>query len=163
MQCNFDIVLAWRHCKVYWNGNVPSLRAPEKRMQSQISDEIYIVNRYKPHIHRVHKKFYLNCISLKRRGNSWESGCIQIFATQWLMGHSPCKYVKDVCLILKRKIHTGGPGRKEYFWEINISAKTAEFVIYIQNLWIWAVNEEILKIVINICVRFSIYTDAVAS
>ena len=58
-------------------------------------------------IHRVHKKFHLNCIHLKRRGDWWESRQIQIFAMQWLMGHSPCKYVKDVRLILKRKFCTG--------------------------------------------------------
>ena len=47
--------------------------------------------------------------------------------------------------------------------EINIFVKTAEFVICIQNLWICAVNEEILKNVIYIRVRFSISADTVAS
>ena len=36
-----------------------------------------------------------------------------------------------------------------HFWEINISTKTAEFDIHFLNLWICAVNEEILKNVIN--------------
>ena len=97
----------WHHCKVYWNVNVLNLRAQQKMMQSQISYEIFIVNRYYPHIHRVHKKFHLNCISLKLRGDSLESGQILIFAVQWLMGLSLPKYVKDVRLILKRKIYTG--------------------------------------------------------
>ena len=47
-------------------------------------------------------------------------------------------------------------GRNTHFWKINISVKTAEFVICVQNLWICAVNEEILKNVINIHMRFSI-------
>ena len=46
-------------------------------------------------------------IRLKCRWNSWQSGRIQIFAMQWLMGLSPQKYVKAVRLILKRKFHTG--------------------------------------------------------
>ena len=33
-------------CKVYWNANVPHHRAQQKMMQSQISYEIFIVNRY---------------------------------------------------------------------------------------------------------------------
>ena len=70
----------WRHSKVYWNVNVPNLRAQQKIIQSQISYEIFIVYRYYPHIHRVHKKFHLNCIRLKRRGDLLESGQIQIFA-----------------------------------------------------------------------------------
>ena len=36
----------WCHCKVYWNLNVPTLRAQQKMMQSQISYEIFIVNKY---------------------------------------------------------------------------------------------------------------------
>ena len=55
----------------------------------------------------MQKKLHLYCIRLKCHGDWWESGQIQIFTGQWLMGHSPCKYVKDVCLILKRKFHTG--------------------------------------------------------
>ena len=47
----------------------------------------WLVNRNKPLIHRVHKKFYLNCIRLKHRRDWWDNGQIQIFATQWLMGH----------------------------------------------------------------------------
>ena len=39
-------------------------------------------------------------------------------------------------------------GRNTHFWEINIAAKTAEFVICVQNLWICTVNEKILKNVI---------------
>ena len=46
-------------------------------------------------------------IRFKRRGDSWENGQIQIFAEQWLMGLSPQKYVKDVSLILKKKLNTG--------------------------------------------------------
>ena len=53
-------------------------------------------------------------------------------------------------------------GKNTHFWEINISAKTAEFIC-VQNLWICTVNEEILKNVINIRTRFSISVDAVAS
>ena len=34
----------WRHCMVYWNVNVPNLRAQQKMMQSQISHEIFTVN-----------------------------------------------------------------------------------------------------------------------
>ena len=45
-------------------------------------------------------------IRLKRRWNFWQSGRIQIFAVQSLMGLSPQKYIKDVHLILKRKFHT---------------------------------------------------------
>ena len=46
-------------------------------------------------------------IRLKRHGDSWESGQIQIFAMQWLMGLPLQKYVKEACLILKWKFHTG--------------------------------------------------------
>ena len=45
-------------------------------------------------------------------------------------------------------------GKITHFWKINIFAKTVEFVIYVQNLWICAVNKEILKTVINIRARF---------
>ena len=48
----------WCHCKVYWNANVPNLRA-QKMMHSQISYEIFIVYLY---LSQVHKKFDLNCI-----------------------------------------------------------------------------------------------------
>ena len=51
--------------------------------------------------------WHLNWILLKCWGDSWESGQIQIIAMQWLMAPSPHKYV---CLILKRKFHTG-PGQ----------------------------------------------------
>ena len=54
-------------------------------------------------------------------------------------------------------------GKSAHFWEINIFAKTAEFIICIENLWICTVNGEILKNVINICARFLISTDAMAS
>ena len=47
-------------------------------------------------------------------------------------------------------------GKNTHFWEINISMRTAEFVICIQNLWKCTVNEEILKNVINIA-RYSLY------
>ena len=40
--------------------------------------------------------------------------------------------------------------RNTHFWEINISVKTAEFIICVQNIWICAVKEDILKKVINI-------------
>ena len=51
------------------------------------------------------------------------------------------------------------PGRNTHFWEINISVKTAEFVICVQNLWICTVNEEILKNLISIFAQFSISAD----
>ena len=54
-------------------------------------------------------------------------------------------------------------GRNTHFREGNISAKRAEFVICIQNFLICAVNEEILKNVINNSKQFSIPVDAVAS
>ena len=59
----------WPHCKDYWNAYVPSVRAQRKMMQSHISYKIFIVNRYLPRIHRVHKKFHLNCI----RNDSFET------------------------------------------------------------------------------------------
>ena len=96
----------WRYCKVYWNANVPNLRAQQKMMLSQISYEIFIVNRYKLLIHRVHKKFHLHCIRLKYRREWWDNGQIQIFAAQWLMGHFCARICPIVHLILK-KIHTG--------------------------------------------------------
>ena len=49
------------------------------------------------------------------------------------------------------------------FWEINISSTTAEFIICFQNLWICAVNEKILKNVMNIHARFSISSDVMAT
>ena len=49
-------------------------------------------------------------------------------------------------------------GKSTHFWKINIFAKTAEFVIFVQNLWICAVNGEILKNVIKILMQFYIYT-----
>ena len=52
-------------------------------------------------------------------------------------------------------------GKSTHFWEINIFAKTAEFVICVENLWICTVNGEILKNVINICARFPISKAAV--
>ena len=55
----------------------------------------------------MHKKFPLNCICLKCCEDWWDCGQIQIIAAQWLMGRSPWKYVEDVRLIIKRKIHTG--------------------------------------------------------
>ena len=45
-------------------------------------------------------------------------------------------------------------GKSTHFWKINIFTKTVELVISIQNLWICAVNREILKNVIKIHVRF---------
>ena len=36
----------WSNCVVYWNENVPNLRAQQTMMQSKISSEIFIVNRY---------------------------------------------------------------------------------------------------------------------
>ena len=33
-------------CKVYWNSHIPRLRAQQKMVHSQISYEIWIVNRY---------------------------------------------------------------------------------------------------------------------
>ena len=59
-------------CKVYWNSHVPHLRAQHKMMQSQISYQIFIVNRYYPFIHRVHKLFPLNLICLKLRWYCWD-------------------------------------------------------------------------------------------
>ena len=53
-------------------------------------------------------------IRLKRRGDSWESGQIQIFAVHRLIGLSPLKYVKDVRLILKRKFHIGWYKTRSY-------------------------------------------------
>ena len=70
-------------CKVYWNTNGWTC------------------------VHRVHKKFHLNCIRLKRRGDWFDTGQIQKFATQWLKGHFGVQICQDVRLILKRKIHTG--------------------------------------------------------
>ena len=60
-------------------------------------------------VHRVHKKFHLNCIRLKHRGDWWESGQIQIFNCTVTDSTFAVQigYVKDVRLILKRKIHTG--------------------------------------------------------
>ena len=52
-------------------------------------------------------KNVLHCICLKCRWDLLESRSIQIIAAQWLMGHPAPKYVKDVCLILKMKFHTG--------------------------------------------------------
>ena len=45
---NVTLLLFWllRHCKVYLNANVPNLKAQKKMMQSQISDEIFVMNRY---------------------------------------------------------------------------------------------------------------------
>ena len=104
------LFLLWRHCKVYWNLNVPNLRAQQKMMQIQISYKIFIVNRNYPLIHRVHKKFHLDhlhCFCLKCRQDWWDSGQIQIFAAQWLMGHFCMRICQSVRSILKRKIHTG--------------------------------------------------------
>ena len=36
-------------------------------------------------------KFYLNCVSLKRRWDLWESGLLQIIAARWLIRLSPPK------------------------------------------------------------------------
>ena len=48
-------------------------------------------------------------------------------------------------------IFASGPGRKNtHFIEINISSQTPEFVISVGNRSICAVNDEILKNVINI-------------
>ena len=55
----------WRHCMVYWNANVPNLRAQHKMVKSQIFYEIYIVNRYYLLIHKVHEKFHLNLNSFE--------------------------------------------------------------------------------------------------
>ena len=41
-------------------------------------------------------------------------------------------------------------GKSTHFWEINFFVEKAQFVTSIQNLWKCAVNEEILKNVINI-------------
>ena len=54
-------------------------------------------------------------------------------------------------------------GKSTHFREINTFAKTAELVIWGENLWICAVNGEILKNIINIHARFLISMDAVAS
>ena len=48
-------------------------------------------------------------------------------------------------------------GKNTHFWEINITQKTAEFIICVQNLWICAINEEILKNVMKISARNSQY------
>ena len=94
----------WRHCKVYWNGKFQTSGLNRK------SCKVKFLTKYLQWIgtiHRVHKKFHLNCIRLKHSRDWWDNGQIQIFAAQWLMGHF-CKWIcQSVCLILKSKIHTG--------------------------------------------------------
>ena len=53
--------------------------------------------------------------------------------------------------------------KSTHFWEINIFATTAEFVIWVENLLICTVNGKILKNVIYIREQFLISEDAVAS
>ena len=57
-----------------------------------------------------------NCVCLKYRGDWWDSGQIQIFAAQWLLGQFAVPICQDVRLILKWKMHTGdhGPVWTEY-------------------------------------------------
>ena len=73
---------------------------------------------------------------------------------------NPCDVITDLCGIITIPapigsrtiiyVAIGDQGVKTYFREINISEKMPEFVIYIGNLSICDVNDEILKNVINI-------------
>ena len=85
-----------------------------------------------------------------------------------ILGNKWTAYSKTSIFLICRLWHDDWPcqvlsqvGKNTHFWEINISVITAEFFIYVGNLWIWAVNKKILKNVINVHARFSI--SAVAS
>ena len=82
----------------------------------------------------------------------YQQCCQLLVANIYLSELSPFSYMDSggewLCWL-------SSPGNKKYFWEINIFAKTAEFIC-VQNLLIWSVNEKILKNVINILAQFSI-------
>ena len=104
-------------CKVYWNVNGPT--------------------------NPLFTEYTRNFICLKCHGDWWDSGQIQTFTAQWLIGHFTMQICQDVRLILKIKIHTGPQTESCLFSNLGQTANTRpcwkinSFLSEISVCWSW--------------------------